>query len=154
MPLRAYQAGDAAALTELYVRSVRHYGPRAYTPAQVAVWAAMVSHQRIRNLCGDGRWVLVAVAADGGYLGFTDLEADGHIDLLYAAPEAEGQGIGTQLLTALEAHARQQGMARLYVEASELAKPLFLRHGFTLQGRNDLCLNGVAIHNYRLDKRL
>ena len=58
------------------------------------------------------------------------------------------------VLAAIEAHAREQGIERLIVEASELARPLFERRGFTLLGRNDLLLDGVAIHNYRMEKRL
>jgi putative acetyltransferase len=154
MLLRSYRSTDAPALAKLYERSVHHYGPRGYSPAQVAAWAAAISTERLAEHLGDGRLALVAVADDGTYLGFADLEVDGHIDLLYAAPEAEGLRLGTFLLTALEDAARRHGLTELYVEASELARPLFLRHGFTLRGRNDLLLGSVPIHNYRLDKTL
>jgi putative acetyltransferase len=44
-------------------------------------------------------------------------------------------------------------LGRIFVEASELARPLFERRGFTLLARNDLVLDGVDIHNYRMEKR-
>ncbi|WP_334177294.1 GNAT family N-acetyltransferase [Pseudoxanthomonas sp.] len=152
--LRPYRPDDAAALSDLYARSVRHYGPRAYTPAQIAAWAATARVERTAARCSDGRHVRVAQDDAGRVLGFGDLEADGHLDYLYVAPEAEGLRIGSLLYAALEAHAHQQGIARLHVEASELARPLFERRGFTLIARNDLVLAGVAIHNYRMEKRL
>ena len=151
--LRPYHPTDAAALTALYARSVRHFGPRAYTPEQVAVWAATADIARTAARCGDGRYVAVAQDEAGTVLGFADLEADGHLDMLYAAPEAEGLHVGSQLYAALEAHARRRGLRRIFVEASELARPLFERRGFTLLGRNDLVMDSVAIHNYRMEKR-
>ncbi|MDR7069753.1 putative acetyltransferase [Pseudoxanthomonas japonensis] len=152
--LRRYRPEDAAALTDLYARSVRHYGPRAYNPAQIAAWAAAASVERTASRCSDGRHVLIAQDDGGRILGFGDLEDDGHLELLYVAPEAEGMHVGSLLYAALEAHARQQGMTRLHVEASELARPLFERRGFMLVSRNDLMLGGAAIHNYRMEKTL
>lgn len=151
--LRPYHPTDAAALTALYARSVRHYGPRAYTPEQVAVWAATADVAHTAARCGDGRYVVVAQDDAGTVLGFADLEADGHLDMLYAAPEAEGLHVGSQLYATIEAHARRRGLHRIFVEASELARPLFERRGFTLLARNDLVLDGVDIHNYRMEKR-
>ena len=151
--LRPYHPTDAAALTALYARSVRHFGPRTYTPEQVAVWAATADIARTAARCSDGRYVVVAQDDAGTVLGFADLEADGHLDMLYAAPEAEGLHVGSQLYAAIEAHARRRGLRRIFVEASELARPLFERRGFTLLGRNDLVMDSVAIHNYRMEKR-
>ena len=48
---------------------------------------------------------------------------------------------------------RRRGLHRIFVEASELARPLFERRDFTLLGRNDLVLDGVDIHNYLMEKR-
>ena len=152
--LRPYRPADAAALTELYVRSVRRYGPRAYTPEQVDAWAATADIARTAARCSDGRVVVVAQDEAGTVLGFADLETDGHLDMLYVAPDAEGLRIGTLLYTAIETQARDLGLQRLFVEASELARPLFERQGFTLLARHDLVLAGVDIHNYRMEKRL
>ncbi|MUI16046.1 GNAT family N-acetyltransferase [Massilia dura] len=152
--IRACLPGDAAALAELYRRSVGHFGPRAYSPAQVAAWAGGISAEKIAACCGDGRHVAVAVAPDDTLLGWGDLEQDGHVDFLYCAPEAEGRRVGSALYDTLETHARAAGMARLYVEASELARHLFERRGFLLLRRNELIVNGVAIHNFSMEKWL
>ncbi|HEX8602909.1 MAG TPA: GNAT family N-acetyltransferase [Pseudoduganella sp.] len=152
--IRTWLPGDASALADLYRRSVMHYGPRAYSPAQVAAWAGAISAEKIAARSGDGRHVAIAVDADGRILGWGDLEADGHVDFLYCAPEAAGRGTGAMLIEALEAHARAAGMPRLTVEASELARPLFARLGFTLLQRNELAIDAVGIHNFSMEKRL
>jgi putative acetyltransferase len=87
-------------------------------------------------------------------VGFIDLEADGHIDRLYCAPEAAGRGVASRLYEATEAAARVQGISRLFTEASERARRFFERKGFTVLERQDMIRRGVPIHNYRMTKTL
>jgi putative acetyltransferase len=108
------------------------------------------AHQR----SNDGRLVLVAADENDRIVAFIDLEADGHIDRLFCAPEGAGRGIASQLYGAVEAEAREQGIARLYTEASELARRFFERKGFTVKERQEMILRGVAIHNYSMFKDL
>ncbi len=82
------------------------------------------------------------------------MEADGHIHFLYCAPEAAGRGVATGLYEALEQAARERGVARLYAEASEAARGFFVRKGFVVLARRDFDFNGVAMHNYAVEKRL
>lgn len=49
---------------------------------------------------------------------------------------------------------RQQGLRLLYTEASELARSFFHKRGFATVERRDFILWDVAIHNYRMEKRL
>jgi hypothetical protein len=44
--------------------------------------------------------------------------------------------------------------SRLFVEASEVARPFFSAKGFLLIGRNDFEIYGVSIHNYITEKHL
>ncbi|MBT3142656.1 GNAT family N-acetyltransferase [Phaeobacter gallaeciensis] len=86
--------------------------------------------------CGvmiDRRWVTVA-EQDGRVVGFMALDGD-EICSLYIAADAQGQGIGQQLL----AVARQQ-VSRLTVRAVQAnigAQRFYLRHGFTELGRGN-----------------
>lgn len=50
-----------------------------------------------------------------------DLEARGHIDHLYASPEAVGTGAASAIYHQLESNGRELGLSRLFVEASECA---------------------------------
>jgi len=87
-------------------------------------------------------------------MAFVDLEPDGHIDRLFCAPEAAGQGIASRLYDAIEEAAREQGIGRLFTEASELARRFFERKDFVVLERQDKVLRGVPIHNYRMAKTL
>jgi putative acetyltransferase len=105
-------------------------------------------------LMSDGRRGLVAIDDDGRLIGFTDIEADGHIHFLYVAPDARGQGVADVLLDAIEAVAVEARITRLYSEASEAARRFLIRRGFVVLHRRDFEVGGVPIHNYAVEKRL
>lgn len=155
MILRAARESDAEAMAQVYDRAVRAIGPKDYSDAQIAVWIGQGARaDRFRERLVDGRRCWVAVDGDDRVQAFIDLEADGHIDFLYAAPEAAGTGVAGQLLDVLEATARAEGMTRLYVEASEAARRFFLKRGYSVSARRDFEVDGVAIHNYAMERSL
>lgn len=151
--IRPYSAADATHLAVLYYNSARTLGIRRYSPEQVAVWApAPESAETVHNHASDGRKTLVACGVDGAILAYGDLEQNGHIDHLYAHPDASGRGVARALLIALISAAEAGGLSELHVEASELARGLVERAGFTVIQRRDFVLNGVAIHNYAMTR--
>lgn len=153
MVVRDYRAEDAEVLSVLYARSIRARAGGDYSPAQIAVWTGLApSAERLDALMTDGRRRFVAFQASG-LVGFLDLETDGHIHFLYKAPEAE-PGVAAQLLNAAKAFAVSAEIARLYAEASEPARRFFERHGFRTVERRDFEVEGVAIHNYAVEKAL
>lgn len=152
--IRAYRAGDAAAMAAIYTRAVRTIGARYYSPEQVEAWAQGATAERFASKMIDGRCCWVATDAADRAVAFVDLEADGHIDFLYADPDVAGLGVATALLDAVEAVAVADGITRLYVEASEAARRVFLKRGYTVTERRDFEIAGVAIHNYAMERRL
>jgi putative acetyltransferase len=153
--IRAYERRDAADLADVFYRSVREVAVSDYTAEQVRAWVPErwdAGHEHRRS--GDGRLVLVAADESGHVVAFIDLEPDGHIDRLFCAPEAAGRGVASRLYDAIETAARDQGLERLFTEASELARRFFERKGFTVLERQDMILRGVPIHNYRMAKAL
>ena len=153
--IRAYDPRDAADLADVFFRSVRQVALSDYTAAQVRAWAPEPrTAEWAHGEASDGRLVLVAANADDHPVAYIDLEPDGHIDRVFCAPEAAGQGIASRLYDAVETAAREQGIRSLFTEASELARRLFERKGFAVVERQDLVIRGVAIHNYRMAKAL
>jgi putative acetyltransferase len=153
--IRAYDPRDAADLADVFFRSVRQVALSDYTAAQVRAWAPEPrTAEWAHGEASDGRLVLVAANADDRPVAYIDLEPNGHIDRVFCAPEAAGQGIASRLYDAVEAAAREQGIRSLFTEASELARRLFERKGFAVVERQDLVIRGVAIHNYRMAKTL
>lgn len=153
--IRPYEPGDAAGLAAVFFAAVCRTGLCDYSAAQVEAWAPRVPDTAaVGARAGDGRLVLVAVNAANEPVAYGDLEATGHIDHLYCHPDFGRAGVASALYDCLERKAREQGMTRLFVEASEAARRLFLRKRFIEVRRRDFCLRGVAIHNYLMEKRL
>ncbi|WP_405051374.1 GNAT family N-acetyltransferase [Sphingomonas sp. LC-1] len=136
------------------LRSVHHAATSDYSPEQVAVWSPFKPDAGRYVQQAVGRIFLVAEGADGRIAGYGDLEPNGHIDHLYCRSDVVRTGVGSAIYAALESAAIDAGIATLFVEASEGARRLLERRGFTVDGRNDLTINGVAIHNYRMSKSL
>lgn len=154
--IRPYRDSDAAALAAVFERAVRGIAARDYSPAQIEAWIGPEPRaDRFRARMADGRRCWVALDDDDGRVtAFVDLEADGHIDLLFADPEVAGRGVTSDLLDVLERTARNDGLVRLYVEASEAARRFLLKRGYVVERRRDFEIRGVAIHNYAMELRL
>jgi putative acetyltransferase len=153
--IRKYHPRDAAYLAVIFYHSVRQVGCRHYSASQVEAWAPLRGDPSGWNKRAlDGRVTIVAVDDDDKPIAYGDLETDGHIDHLYSSPEAVGTGAASAIYDNLEQHARELGLTKLYVEASEGALRLFEHKGFCRLRRNDFSLRGVMIHNYSMEKSL
>lgn len=155
MHIRPFRPDDAPALARIFHDAVHEIGIGHYSLAQLGAWAPSVPDtERLAEQAADGRIVLVAADDEDRPLAYGDLEGHGHIDHLYCRPDVAGSGVASALYDRLEAAARDRGIGRLFVEASEPARRFFLRKGFALLGRRDFILSGVAIHNFAMEKRL
>ena len=155
MNIRPYRSEDAGRLEDIFQRAVREIGRHFYTGEQVSAWSGpRVTAERLHALYTDGRTTFIAEDADGRAVAFSDLEASGHVDMLYCDPDFARKGIARALLAALEQKARASGIARLHTEASEAARAVFERAGYRVLHRRDLDIDGVAIHNWAMEKRL
>jgi putative acetyltransferase len=157
--IRRFRDSDAASLAALTLASISRLGPLAYSPQQIAAWAARrPGPARFITSAAKGDTILVAVAADDMPIAYVLTEDDGHVDMLYCHPDHAGNGVAGLLLRSAEREARNAGSTRLFSEASELARPVFTRAGYTLLHRRDFAIPGadgdVAIHNYAMEKRL
>lgn len=153
MLIRDYRPDDAELLTRLFHDTIHATGLREYSAAQVAVWSPAPPNAARWHARMSTRHTLVA-EDDGAIVGFAELEEIGHFDMLYVAKDAIGKGIGGALCDAVEARARALGIARLFTEASKLARPVFERKGYALIAEQTVTPNGVALTNYRMEKFL
>lgn len=157
--IRLFRKDDAGALAALVVRSIEQIGPHAYTPEQVAAWAAR--HEDARRFVERsraGQTILIAVDEGDTPLAYAILESDGHLDHLYCDPAHTRRGLAGALLREAEAAARRSGIELLYTEASELARASFERAGYHVTHRRDFEIShegkAIPIHNYAMEKRL
>lgn len=156
LAVRSARAEDYAALRDLYVAAVRGLAIQRYSAAQCEAWAAQVLgnagwHDRLAALD-----ILIAETADderqiAGFLAYAE---DGHIDLLFTAPDCARSGVASLLYAQAEDDLRRRGAARLYTEASRLAQPFFARHGFRIDAEESVMRNGQALQRFAMSKRL
>lgn len=151
--LRPYRDADAAALLALFRDTVRRVNFRDYGPEQIAAWASDEIDSAAWAARFSGRFAVVAEQS-GRPIGFTELEADGHIDRFYVSADHQRLGVGRALLTAVVAEAERRGLPRLYVEASITARPFFAAHGFAELAKQTVVARGVEFVNFRMERRL
>ena len=155
MHIRPFRPADAPQLARIFHAAVHQVAALHYSREQVEAWAPGVPEpEGFLERGADGRILLVAADEADAPLAYGDLEPDGHIDHLYCRPDVAGTGVAAALYDRLEAAARDQGIGRLFVEASEPARRFFLRRGFAVIERRDVDLGGVAIHNFAMEKVL
>ena len=155
--LRRFRADDAPACGALFHRAV-HVGAAGHsTPEQRAAWAPHaepppeVQARSAGRLAEQNTWI---AEEDGCIEGFLSLRPDGHLDLAFVAPERMGSGLAGQLDAKIGAGARALGLARLNPEASHLARPFFLSHGWQVDAEQQVASRGVPLTNFRMSKIL
>jgi len=151
--IRGYAASDASALTSLFRSSVREIASRDYTASQILGWAPdWIDEMRFGQRCASRTtWV---AEVEGRIAGFSDLEPDGHVDMLYVHPDFQRRGVARALLKHIEEAARTAALRRLHTEASITARPVFEAMGFRTIVPQTVTIRGVSMTNYRMEKWL
>jgi len=155
MAIRRFHPDDAPQIVNLFQRSVLELAVLFYSEEQAKAWAARGPDlENILSRNQDGRITCVSVNESSEVMAYAELERDGHIDQVYAMPEAAGSDVVSELYDYLENIARELSIKTLYTEASEGARRFFLKKEFLDRGRRDFEIEGVTIHNYAMDKSL
>jgi putative acetyltransferase len=151
--IRPYRAADAAELVQLFRSAVRAIPRSDYSQAQLAAWAPdEIDVARFAQRCAaKSTWI---ADCGGNIAGFSDLEGDGHVDMLYVHPAFQRRGVARALLSHIEGVARERGLARLYTEASITARPAFEARGFVVLAAQIVARRGEDFTNYRMEKPL
>lgn len=149
--LRDYRPNDLDALIEVFIRAIRDTACRDYTPEQVDAWAQPDRELWLQRRSSKPTWVAVM---DEKVVGFTDLEPDGHIDMMYVHPCVAGNGVARALLERVEEQAKQDGIGRLYAEVSLTARPFFEKNGFTVIEPERVFRNGQHFDRFKMEKTL
>jgi putative acetyltransferase len=147
--IRPYQPEDLDAVVEVFLEAIRQTASKDYAPVQVEAWAQvdrdLWRHRRLER----PTWV---VEMDGKAVAFTDLEPDGHIDMLYVHPGYGRSGLAKRLLDAVEERAHQLGITRIYSEACATARSNFERAGFVVVAPETVSRNGQEFIRFRMQK--
>jgi putative acetyltransferase len=151
--VRDYSLADIDALIDLFRASVRIVARRDYTHEQVMAWAPdEIDRQAWAARCASRQtWV---AEIDDHIAGFSDMEPDGHLNMMFVHPACQGAGVATALLEQVEKSARGSGLIRLFTEASITARPFFERRGFRVITAQTVSIREQTLVNYRMEKPL
>ncbi len=153
MIIRRYVSDDLDGLVALFHASVRRVAIKDYTEDQVKAWAPDEPDRERWAARRASRPTWVA-EIDGALAGFTDLEPDGHVDMMFVHPDHQGRGVAGALFRQVEAEAARLGLDRLFTEASITARPFFERKGFRVIAAQTVSVRGQEMVNYRMEKPL
>lgn len=152
--LRPYSSDDASETLALFLEAITVTAAADYSPEQIAAWARPGSRDLTDwDLQLRDRNTVVAVVL-GEIAGFSDVGDDGYVDRMFVSPRFARRGVGRALLIELEERARHSGASRLYSNVSITARPLFERQGFRVDAEQRPVVDGVALTNFRMSKRV
>jgi putative acetyltransferase len=151
--IRNYREADCEALAGIFQRAMREIARKDYSPVQVMAWAPDARDMAEFAARRTAKPTFVA-EYDGQLAGFTDLDGDGHIDMLYVNPDCQRRGVASAMLRFLADRAQSERRKRLHSEVSITARPVFERHGFKVLAYQTVQTNGQALGNYRMEKLL
>ncbi|QMU59695.1 MAG: GNAT family N-acetyltransferase [Boseongicola sp.] len=152
--IRPMEPDEGDALGKVFYHAVRDGAARAYSEEQRAAWAYEApSGPKWNARLSDQSTVVAEI--DRRVVGFMTLHLKtGHLDLAFILAEAQGQGVSDALYIVLENQARTAGLKRMTSDASHLAKPFFLRHGWRILGSRIAERSGVTLQNWQMEKAL
>ena len=151
--LRPYLPADAPLLAEIFRAAVEELTGDDYGAAQQEAWASFADDEAVFAHRLAAQLTLVATLA-GAPVGFTSLQDNRTIDMLYVHPAVGRQGIASMLVGALEKLAAARGSKRMSVDASDTARGFFEKRGYLAQQRNTLAYGGEWLANTTMTKDL
>ncbi|WP_283195675.1 GNAT family N-acetyltransferase [Rhizobium sp. AN80A] len=150
--VRRYTADDCDDTIAIFVAAIREVASRDYSPAEIEAWAQVEDRAAWAERRASRPTFIVE---RGGHpVGFSDLEPDGHLDMMFVHPAHHGIGVASLLLAKVEEEARKKGIDRIFTEASLTARPFFERRGFTVIARQSVEKRGQHLTNFRMEKYL
>ncbi|WP_125774921.1 GNAT family N-acetyltransferase [Antribacter gilvus] len=146
--VRRYQPSDAERTLDVFRAAVRRTALPYYSEEAVLAWAPDDLDLEI--------WARRRRAAhtfcahdDALVVGFSDIRADGVLDMLFVHPDHGGIGVARRLVTTVIAEAEAMGLTRIETHASRAARPAFERFGFVVDRLNDSnWVGGQNVPNY------
>jgi GNAT superfamily N-acetyltransferase len=119
-------------------------------PALIAGWLENKTPDNLRAWI-QSRGYLVVAEHNGEIVGVAMLGGNGKITLCYLLPELRFQGVGRQLLAALETEARARGVTVLRLESTKTALSFYQRNGYAEAG---VVHSEVGLDAHRMEKVL
>lgn len=152
--IRPYCLADAADTLAIFLAAVTETAAADYTPEQVRAWARPEERELSTWHAAMQKRNSYVATVNGEPAGFSDVDPQGYIDMMFVAPRFLRLGVARQLLAHVEAHARAARLTVLTAHVSITARPFFARYGFVVEAEQHPVMVGVQLTNYAMKKML
>lgn len=152
--LRKLSKEDIPILQTLFRETVLHVNARDYTREEVEDWASCGdSAEHMKDLLARNDYV-VALNEQGEIIGFSSMNTEGYLHLLFVHKDYQRVGVGSLLLSAMEKRAREYGVAEITSEVSLTARPFFEENGYKVIKVQKRRANRLELTNFVMRKCL
>ena len=149
--VRQSEPGDAGPVSQLILNNLYQVLINDYSSDVVETLAPFYTPEKIVERAEQQ---LSLVATEGGtVVGTASLDHD-RVRNVFVDVDLHGQGVGRELMAALEADAQARGVAKLYLMSGISAYGFYARLGYTIVEHIVRDLNGVSIAEMRMEKQL
>jgi putative acetyltransferase len=154
MLIRAAVPSDAGAIFTVHISAIRDVCGAVYDATQIDSWTCRKRPEGYLEPMAQHPFLVAVV--DGIVVGFSELNPEtGEVCAVYVRPDRVRQGIGRQLLRAVETVALQRGLTRIHLHATLNAVPFYQAHGYILDGAGSVLLgDGTGLPCVNMHKEL
>ena len=138
--IRAFREGDEHAWCEVINENLLKINSKDY-PREVII-ILLLSNTPEQALIKVGERVMLVAEVDGKIVGTVSLTIDGEVKNLFVKPSSHANGVGRELLTAIEKEAVKQGFSKLFLYSSVSAQEFYGKTGYAEQ-----CVEWEEINN-------
>lgn len=145
---------DLDAILSLYYDTVKVINSEHYTQEQIEAWLDDSTRadnflEKLRN-----QLFYVCLNEEEELLGFSSITKMGYLDLLYASPYHQRQGVGSLLLEQMLMASKIYKYEKIEADVSITGIPFFQSKGFEVVKEQEELRNNVSLKNYRMIKKL
>ncbi len=152
---RQARSRDAADQAEVFHHAVMQGASAHYSVAEREAWAGALPRDASAWAVRQALYTTLVADCDGRCVGFLELDLSrGRIETLYVWPSLSRRGIGSTLLVHAERLLREQGLARVDIEASLVLAEHLVRRGWREVGEEWVERGGERLCRKRLEKAL
>nr|WP_269623546.1 GNAT family N-acetyltransferase [Prochlorococcus marinus] len=140
-------------MREVYFDAIYSQGLSLYTKEQIKAWASLAWLPGVldRPLKEGIGWL---VCAENKVEAFAIRYPSNRLALLYCRGRSTRKGYATNLLFRVEMDAYNEGIKKIFTEASLFSYPLFLKSGWKKKYSEKILIAGVVFDRYRMEKSL
>jgi GNAT superfamily N-acetyltransferase len=113
-----------------------------------------LSHHSLEELKRRAENGVVLVLMDNGIILATGFFMEEEMGGVYVHPDFQKRGFGTHIIEELLKIAKEQNCRYIHLDATPIAKPLYLKMGFDLVGPATQWVGMVPLHYFKMEKYL